>query len=267
MYPLNLPKRLTLELTNRCNRACTGCPRHQMTYPQGDISITLFTKVTSQLPDNMCIVPFFRGEPTLHPHFPALMPKLRRFQQVQIASNGDYLTKANRKAIQENCTFVSLSLHEYKLPSETEWVSFLYDLGGAGVTTQVSIVESELPKKRRNKFTAAWFKHVDRVRIYEEHSKRGFGSLPQRPKNPTCSKPFEDMVMYWDGKVGLCNHDWNNPFCLGDLNTQSVGEVWNDLKYQAVRGAHESGNRRIVPACEHCDFQSNKTYGELVQCQ
>lgn len=265
---MNFPKRFTIELTNRCNRSCAGCPRHQMTYPQGDMNPGLFGSIVDQLPDSACVVPFFRGEPTLHPAFATnfFMGQLRRFHEVQIATNGDFLTKDNKRAIQENATFLSLSLHEYKLPEQTNWCSFLYDLAGAGVTTQVSIVESELPAGKRNKFVAAWFRHVDRVRIYEEHSKNGFGSLPNRPEKPVCTKPFEELVVYWDGKVGLCNHDWNNPFPLGDLNTESISEVWDGLRYKAVRDAHQQGNRRLVPACECCDFQSNRISGALI-CQ
>jgi MoaA/NifB/PqqE/SkfB family radical SAM enzyme len=239
-----------------------------MQYPYGNMSLELFTKVLNQLPDETCIVPFFRGEPLLHPQFPELTSQLKRFKQVQLATNGDKLTPENRNAILENVTFLSISLHDFKLPKETTWLSFLHEARENGLETQVSIVETDLPKRWASLFSKEWLKHVDRIRIYEEHSKNGFGSLHK--KEPlgmvVCHKPFEDMVVYWDGKVGLCNHDWNNLTPMGDLNKQSIMEVWQNIEYKTVRLLHENNKRCFVATCEYCDFQSNKLYGELI-CQ
>jgi radical SAM protein with 4Fe4S-binding SPASM domain len=263
---MQYPKRVTIELTNRCNRACQGCPRHKMNYPYGEISTTLFTNITDQLPDNVCIVPFFRGEPTLHTHFTELMNKLERFTTVQLATNGDKLTDPIKDAILSNVSFLSLSLHQLKMPKQTSWLKFLSEAHEKQLTTQVSIVENLLPKRWHNFFTKEWLKHVNQVRIYKEHSKTGFGSMvgTEKPSWVPCSKPMEEMVVYWDGKVGLCNHDWNNLVSLGDLNTQSIAEVWQGLKYKEVRLMHTAEMRMNVPTCRNCDFNSNKIYGEIV---
>jgi len=262
---MNLPKRVTLELTNRCNRKCAGCPRLKMEYPIGDMSISLLTKITSQLPNNVCIVPFYRGEPLLHPAFPEAIHLLERFDTVQLATNGDYLTESNRKAILRACTFVSLSLHRFLMPQQTRWTSFLYDCLGADIETQVSILDSLMDELKRCKFITEWKKHANRVRIYETHSKTGFGSMHGRQSHSACHKPFEEMVVYWDGKVGLCNHDWNNLFAMGDLNDESIAEVWNGLSYDYVRKLHSINARQEIPTCKDCSFESNKIYGELIK--
>jgi radical SAM protein with 4Fe4S-binding SPASM domain len=258
---MQYPKRVTIELTNRCNRRCEGCPRHKMTYPQGDMSLTLLTDITQQLPSNVTVVPFFRGEPTLHPHFTEAMQLFSKFGTVQLASNGDNLTTANQKAIIDNCTFVSLSLHRFKYPNQTHWLSFLYDCLGAKVETQVSIIDSLLDHRKRH-WKRQWLKYVDHVRVYQTHSVNGFGNMCLPLTAQSCSKPFEDMVVYWDGKVGLCNHDWNNQTVLGDLNMQSIEEVWESVNYQTVRAKHQTGMRVQVPSCIACNFNSNQIYGE-----
>ena len=261
---MQLPKRVTIELTNRCNRACAGCPRHQMRYPLGDMNETLFKTILKQLPGETTVVPFFRGEPTLHPKFSDLLPELHRFSNVQLATNGDYLTHENKRAILENVTFLSVSLHKFQLPVETAWLPFLHEARDRGLNTQISIVEPELPQKWRGHFTREWLKHADRVRIYEMHSKNGFGSLTKKSCVEPCRKPFEEMVVYWDGKVGLCNHDWNASSLIADLNKQSIEEVWNSQVYKSIRFHHELGWRKNVEACKNCDFQSNKITGELI---
>jgi len=261
---MNLPKRVTLELTNKCNRACTGCPRHQMRYPYGNMNIGLFSTIIDQLPDSTTIVPFFRGESTSYEQFSSLMLQLRRFRTVQLATNGDFLDKWNKRAILENVTFLSLSLHKFKLPVETDWLPFLHEACEAGLTTQISIVESELPPKWHGLFIREWGKHVNRVRIYREHSKNGFGSLEKQSCVEPCTKPFEEMVVYWDGKVGLCNHDWNNMTALGDLNKNLISEVWNNSKYQTVRALHSMKLRKQIETCRDCTFKPKQVYGEII---
>lgn len=260
---MHLPKRVTIELTNRCNRNCEGCPRHKMNYPQGDINENLFTEIITQLPNTTTMVPFYRGESTLHRQFSSFLTQLHRFRDVQFATNGDYLTPQNKQAILQNVTFLSLSLHSFLMPHETRWLSFLYDCLGAGVDTQVSIVDTEVDETHRGRFITEWKQHVNRVRIYETHSQDGFGSMNCQHPISACSKPFEDMVVYWDGKVGLCNHDWNNQTYLGDLNVQSVEEVWRGLPYEVTRSQQRLGMRGLIPSCRNCSFESNKIYGEV----
>ena len=241
-----------------------------MTYPQGDMSWQLFAKVIEQLPKSTIVVPFFRGESLLHPRFADMMVNLRKFGDVQFATNGDNLTGPNIDAILETCSFVSLSLHSFKYPRQTGNISFFYRALGNGVKTQVSILDSLVPKRKKRKFVKAWRLHVDRVRIYVEHSHKGFGDVERNVLDDgrPCVKPFEDMVVYWDGKVGLCNHDWNNGVDLGDLNVQTVAEAWNNNGYNEVRRLHQNGLRHQVASCKSCDYWMvsylpKKMFGEL----
>lgn len=260
---MKLPTRVIIELTNKCNRNCQGCPRHKSTYPQGFMAEALYTHILQQLPDSTVIVPFFRGESLVHPLFPEFMEKLRRFKQVQLASNGDYLTKANGKAIQRSCSFFSLSLHEFKYPWNTNHGKFLRSIRNRRLETQVSILESLIPTDKKKKFINSWQKIVDRVRIYKEHSVKGFGDMPDEPKPiESCKRPFAELVSYWDGHVGLCCQDWDNRTQLGDLNLASVEEVWHNQNYKEVRRLHRNGERGKVASCADCCF-SNKLYGEL----
>lgn len=224
---------------------------------------SLFTKIIDQLPNATVVVPFFRGESLIHPYFPEFMRQLSAFKKVQLASNGDYLTLENQTAILTACTFFSLSLHSFIMPWHFKHANFLKIARKSGLETQVSILEGHVPERHKKRFIREWMKNASRVRIYKEHSASGFGDMAgeQKPSS-ACMKTQTDVVVYWDGKVGLCNHDWNNRTPLGDLNTESLEQVWNGEPYQEVRALHKSGNRSKVPSCMECCF-SNKVYGEL----
>ena len=216
----------------------------------------LYTKIIDQLPSNTVIVPFFRGESMLHPHFDAMMEKLQRFETVQFTTNADFLDDYAQKKILNSCTFVTLSLHEYQLPTQTSWTKFLLEAKKENVTTQIGIIDSTLPQANKKEFIQAWLKHADRVRIYAEHSHNGYGDIPNPPVldvNLRCKKPFEELAVYWDGQVALCNHDWNNHDGLGDLNTMSIHDVWHGLAYAGIREYNQEGQRARIGSCQNCD--------------
>jgi radical SAM protein with 4Fe4S-binding SPASM domain len=263
---MQYPKRVTIELTNKCNRACVGCPRHKMLYPQGYMNTDLFRKITNELPPSTVVVPFYRGESLLHRDFAEYMQILKKFKVVQLATNGDYLNKTNQKAILNTAAFLSISLHDYRLPNRTNYLPFLKECCDRGLDTQVSILETLVTAAKKKQFKRMWLKHVNRVRIYKEHSVNGFGSmnLSSIPLGETCSKPQEEMVIYWDGNVGLCNHDWNNSTPLGNVIFSSIQDVWQSIEYQTVRNLHQNCRRHLIRTCQNCSFQSNMIYGEIL---
>lgn len=271
---MNLPKRVTIELTNRCNRRCDGCPSLKTYYPYGDMNLDLLDKTLKQLPNNTIMVPFFRGESLIHPRFYEAMKRFSRFKNVQIATNGDLLTRDYQNALITTCTFISYSLHKFEYPDEVMGiVSFLERARNTNITTQVSILDSLISRDKKP-FIKKWLKHVDRVRIYAEHSTIGYGDVTNEHKNIEisenlpCTKPWNDMVVYWDGKIGLCNHDWNNKSPFGDLNNQTIVSVWNGDEYKKIRGLHTVGLRKQVETCKDCDYWMtdhlpDKMFGEL----
>jgi radical SAM protein with 4Fe4S-binding SPASM domain len=260
---MQYPKRVTIELTNKCNRHCVGCPRHKMLYPQGYMTPELFRKIVAELPKETIVVPFYRGESLLHRDFVEYMQALKKFKTVQLATNGDYLNRVNQKAILNTVSFLSISLHDYRLPNRTNYLPFLKECRDKGLTTQVSILETLVTAAKKKQFKRMWLKHVNRVRIYKEHSVNGFGSM-NGEVGESCNKPFEDMVIYWDGNVGLCNHDWNNSTPLGNVILNSIQDVWQSTTYKTIRLIHDLGRRHQIATCQNCSFQSNQIYGEII---
>ena len=230
-----------------------------MKYPPGYMPKSLYKQIINQLPNQTVIVPFFRGESTLHPKFPQFMRALTRFKAVQLATNGDNLTFSVRNAILKYVTFFSLSLHEEAHPTHKQY-RFMKKLRAAGIETQVSFV-GEL--QNRIGFLAHWRPYVDRIRLYQPHSVRSLGDMTGcYPPLSVCRKPFEDMIIYWDGKVGLCNHDWNNLTVLGRVNHSNIAGVFNSQNYMKVR----ESTRQQTEVCKDCSFESDKIYGELIEC-
>lgn len=75
-----------------------------------------------------------------------------------------------------------------------------------------------------------------------------------RIKNPltnSCWKMWHSCVITWDGRVVPCCFDKDATHVLGDLKTQSFGEIWQGEKYQDFRQKLFI-SRKEIDICTNC---------------
>lgn len=279
------PKRVTIELTNKCNVSCTFCHRCEFDMKIGDMTFELYKKIIDEMANHLPIamVPFFRGESLLHPQFIEFIQyaKEKNIGPIQYTSNGLALSKElSQKIIDAGIDFVSFSLDTldaelYKksrlagnLQTSMDNVKYFaklckeYKQKGLKVPEiQVSSVDIDLYKDGQREFVDFWKKYVDIVRIYEEHDNNGrFRNkevskkfeyiIDRRP----CKKIYTDMVICWDGSISLCCYDWNETHNFGNLNEKSISEIWNSIEYQKLREMHENNTISEDFICYECEF-------------
>lgn len=68
-----------------------------------------------------------------------------------------------------------------------------------------------------------------------------------------CVYPFSQMVVRPTGEVGLCCNDALGEGTLGDLNTESIVDVWNGHKYIQFRETMFKEGRKNLSVCKYCD--------------
>jgi MoaA/NifB/PqqE/SkfB family radical SAM enzyme len=69
-----------------------------------------------------------------------------------------------------------------------------------------------------------------------------------------CYFPWTSMSVLWDGRVVTCCMDSNGVQVLGDLNSQSVREVWNGPVLSGVRNNFRKLDYSKYPVCLSCDW-------------
>lgn len=261
------PKRLEIELVSDCNLKCTYCPRHYLDSLKGYMDFGLFKKIVDEMSiySETIIVLHRRGESLLHPDFKEMLNYMSgKFKVVQLATNATLLTEDKFGAIVGSLTFISFSLDApevynlTRIPAkyhavEKKIFKFL-DYNRGRVKTQVSMVKTEqTPEKDIQIFKEIWQGKVNRVRVYDEHSKNGvFGSLANpRRERKTCVKPFSEMLIYEDGSVGRCNHDWNGD-PMGNVNNNSIKEIWFNQIYKNLRDEQDK-LEFTDSVCKNCD--------------
>ena len=85
---------------------------------------------------------------------------------------------------------------------------------------------------------------------------------PEPAHGPSaCVLPFRDLNIWSDGKAVVCCEDWNEELVVGDLNTQSLQEVWNSSALNDVRRKHLAGLGHEVDLCSRCNNWSAPSKG------
>lgn len=82
------------------------------------------------------------------------------------------------------------------------------------------------------------------------------GAAPNKPKknveiNIPCLYPFTDLVIFPDGKVGVCCNDCYEVTNFGNVNEQSLKDIWKGKEFFKIRECMKNG--RNYPFCVECD--------------
>ena len=73
--------------------------------------------------------------------------------------------------------------------------------------------------------------------------------------------PFKDLNIWADGRAVLCCNDWNEQHPVGDLNTQSLAEIWQGAALAEARRLHREGKGAELPICASCNYWQEPTRG------
>ncbi len=270
------PDRVTIELTNKCNLACNCCPRKFMTASLGFMDKEVFEKIVDECAEHLpvALVPFFRGESLLHNHFNDFIryAKTKGLGPIQFTTNATLLNeKMNERILSSGIDFISFSLdtldkesyEKNRLGADFDTVvsNVLHFIAekeklNSKLQIQVSTVDHKYYSSFQQKFIEYWRNKVDFVRIYDVHSLKGkFGSTEKGnfvSKRLPCKKLFTDMVIYWNGDVAICNHDWNRMTKLGNITSKKLYDIYNSKAYDSIRKHHISGDLSGEALCYDC---------------
>ena len=264
---IKFPERVTIETTSHCNLDCAMCYTKSCTH--GTMLDELFTKIINECAVNKVktIVPFFRGEPFCDPKFIKrlryIMAKLP-WARIEIASNGTLMSQQDIKIICDlGVDFVSISIDtgdrnlKDSMNERTDKAIWnLIKSKKSDMFLQVSTVDVGTNTERIKEFSKKWMGKVDGIRVFDQHTISEEYGKTRRGKEGRhyCKKLDTDMVIYFDGTVGLCCYDWDRKANeIGSIEESTIKKVWNSKKYNAIRRQHDE--LKITDrVCRNCDM-------------
>jgi len=69
-----------------------------------------------------------------------------------------------------------------------------------------------------------------------------------------CTRPFRQACITFDGLMLLCCVDYTREVVLGDVNAESIYDIWNGSKMRQIREAMVAGRADKLPLCTKCQI-------------
>ena len=70
--------------------------------------------------------------------------------------------------------------------------------------------------------------------------------------NIPCIALWGTLCIHANGDVGLCCMDTENSVLLGNVNDESISDIWCGERMEEIRQKHLSGRRNEIPICDGC---------------
>ena len=224
---------VTIELNRNCNRSCFYCPVSKYKKISDEsMSKKLFIKILKDLRKlNYKGSIIFSGycEPLLDPNFDlylTLTRKLFRKSKIIVYTNGDYLDNDKFNIIKKNDVVLILTFHS---PEDKKHSSNLITLLG---NYKKLIIKNNI----ENSFLS---------------NRGGLVKVPKKERKKICINPSINFTIDYEGNAVICSHDFFSKNTYGNLNINSISEIWNSNKYKSDRKSllRKVGNNGI---CKHC---------------
>lgn len=285
----SFPKTVVIETRFGCNAGCVFCqyPQLKDKLPRGKMDMALFEKIVKECapyPVERFIL-CLDNEPLIDAELAERYELLKTHCPDSIrnlTTNASLLTPARVEELvgsgRVNEVFLSINGHSkevyeelMKLPYERtmknvdafcEWLRSHPDIRER-LRVRVNVVKTrrvapEIPDmERRWKGKEGFELHIidmDNRGDQLDMKKSATVSADEADMKPntTCRRPFNTMVITWEGKAVLCCVDYTREVVLGDANTTSVPDIWNGPRATQLRKEYLAGIFDNLKPCKTC---------------
>jgi radical SAM protein with 4Fe4S-binding SPASM domain len=270
-------KAISIEGHNICNLDCKMCPYSKMTRKKELMSMELYTKIIDDCVEfgielvNLSLY----NEPLLDKYlFERIKYAKEKGLKVGFYCNATLLTKEKSKKLLDsgidyiNFSFDGATKESYeKIRKNANFKITRANIINFAIETQKRLLR-ELPYPiisvmltaqdenytELKEFEEFWKSVVDFVGISQFDNRKGT-DRSKVEKNLTypcrllCSG---GIVIMSNGKVPLCCKDYDGSISLGDLNTQTLEDIWNS-KFKTYKTLHLDGKGNMINICKNCD--------------
>lgn len=273
------PLVIHVEVTNACNAQCVMCPQSRMqrkiTYIKDDLYRRIVDECAQE--DLRSFWTFMVGEPLINK---TLSDKIRYAKQKGIKKVGFFTNAALLKGklaqeiIDSGINHITISFDA--LDKET-FESIRPPLKFDTIVTNIKdfiqlrnkskkhrpfvaieFVRLDNNQKQARAFMRHWEKIVDAV--YISSAVNWTGEIETKPvsqrtyqKRRPCLRLWRNLVIHADGRVAICCYDYEGRIIIGDVNQQSIKDIWQGEKLKHLRQRHLQGEFDKLKLCAYCD--------------
>ncbi len=221
------------------------------------------------------------GEPTLHPEVLQLISIFRKylpFCQLQLTTNGLIIKKRGAEFVRDlfragiNILIVDTYVHAEEIAnvcvqSRIKCQSY-YEPGvlnpyhNNGFSLQQIILMDDLAGKNNVRKARKILNHAGNAN-QDNLRKMGLVPVAGLPLQKTCSRPFREITIHWDGTIPFCCLDWRHEFIAGKFGVDGgFADIWGGQGFIALRSMLQQKKRAFRP-CTRCDYSGGFRLGLL----
>lgn len=281
------PKVVLLDTVSYCNLLCSMCVHKEMTRKKGLMPWDLFTKIINEIAETdkkVRVWMVFFGEALIRKNKkPTIFEmisyaKSKGLTDVVMNSNANLLdNEAALKLIEAGLDAIYIGLDAFTPETYSKVrVGGKYEKTVANVRNLLRLkkelkaehpqvftqfVEMDINRDEKEAFIKFWTEEGATVKIRPKVSWAGSIDAPNlvlgNEDRWPCYWAMQSMSITDTGKVVTCAVDLDARFVAGDINSQSLKEVWNG-KLKELRNHHINKEFALLPpVCRDCrDWQS-----------
>lgn len=278
-----------IEVTNKCNLSCKMCARQFMKRPSGVMAMGLYKKIVNEIRDRQPYANlhyYHIGEPLLDPHlFKRIQYAINKgLRNVGLFTNGQLLLENDHymKLADSGVNSIGIDLDGF-----SQKVYEKIRIGGKFKTVKSGIerLHAYVQKNKLNvrleiayqiypkvndddvKPFVKWCEQNDyEYKLVTMHvwtgvneevpttNVDGLADMHHGKRRSPCCALWSSLVVDWDGKVALCFQDADQRDVLGDLNMQTIAEIWDETHFKK-RKEHVAGI--FTGLCNKCPNFTN----------
>lgn len=273
-----MPSYYIIEPTNYCNYSCPICPNRLYDETEkGFMPFELFEKIILQIRDFADVIQiYWVGEPLLHSRIYDMITYCKKNTQakIMISTNGSLLSSNNNKrlldsgldkliismdAAESNEVYKAIRTNGNIEQLNSNVTSLLSYADEMDITLQ--FVLTNVNENEKSKFIEKWSRYNVNVSIQCLYT--WANQLPELNSFSNCLSPmlglqrvpcadlWYKISIHWNGDVSRCCFDWSFKNVIGNLNYQSIREIWNSSGFIALRNSHK--NLKFDNLCKNCD--------------
>jgi len=277
------PKFLQFETATDCNTSCRMCPHSKMKR-RGTATWTTIGKVIQEaIPKVDACCPFLMQEPLLEPRLVQILANIRARNpkcKTVVYTNMNALTDEQTHKIVDYDLLDELHISFYGATPES-YGKWQPGLNWQRTLDNITKFHSYRERKHKRlplinhhilgvpelfveqqKFQQLTAKYVDSITLVQYDTFHGdmpdlggdqtrfFGRTPA-PRTP-CQRLWTGLNVHFDGSVVPCCIDYNEEQVLGNINTDTLQQIWSGPEFVKLRRLHASGRWNEVSMCRKC---------------
>jgi len=278
-----LPIASLIEITNTCNLNCIMCNTNKSKRPKGFMQPEVFEKILKELKAvSIDLVGLHTtGEPFMHKNLEGLLRIAEKNGfNVWLSTNGQFSDRIKQLhknipstandyrfsidgATRQTYEFIRKGASFETLINSLEVIN---EINGGVINRRISILINsvlsmtniyEVPLYFDVFGKYCWFEDIG-FSIINGHSpdtaffKNAFPFPNLIRHNVPCHTPFKFAYFTHEGKVTLCDGDYEADIVVGDIRKDKLTNIWNNAYAENIRRLHSGFNNITNLSCDKC---------------